>query len=139
MESFCSARLMPSGVSTCRTASPVELSLTPWNLLGRIPADHCRAAIGWFCPPLPLDISTTKPGRSSVIEPRPYSSHEPMLGRPGRIEPVFISVCAGSWLICSVHIERIRHTWSASPPICGNSDENSSPDFPYLLNGSCGP
>ena len=35
------------------TGSPLELSLTPWNRLGRKPADHCRAAIGCIWPPLP--------------------------------------------------------------------------------------
>ena len=35
------------------------------------PTDHCRAAIGWFWPPLPSEVSTTKPGRSSASLPRP--------------------------------------------------------------------
>ena len=40
-------------------------------LLGNNPADHCRAAIGCICPPLPFDTSTTKPGRFSASEPSP--------------------------------------------------------------------
>ena len=35
------------------TGSPTELNFTPWNLLGRNPADHWRAAIGCIWPPLP--------------------------------------------------------------------------------------
>jgi hypothetical protein len=45
---------------------------------------------------LPDDIKTMKPGNSSVAEPSPYSSHDPMLGLPAMIEPVFMNVCAGS-------------------------------------------
>src|SRR5436190_3300448 len=88
------------------TASPTELNRTPWSLLGSTPADHCRAAIGCICPPLPFETSTTKPGRFSVSAPNPYSTHEPTLGRPVWIDPLFMNVCAGSWLICSVHIDR---------------------------------
>ena len=73
------------------TGSPNELIFTPWNLLGRIPADHCRAAIGCMLPPRPVEMSTTKPGRLSDSDPSPYSSHEPKLGRPGRIDPLFIT------------------------------------------------
>ena len=39
-------RLMPGGFVMYRTGSPTELKRTPWNLLGRMPADHWRAAIG---------------------------------------------------------------------------------------------
>ena len=75
-----------------------------------MPADHWRAAIGCICPPLPCDISTTNPGRLSVSAPSPYNTQEPMLGRPVMIEPVFMNVWAGSWLICSVHIERMMQS-----------------------------
>jgi hypothetical protein len=37
-----------------------------------------------------------EPWSSSVSEPSPYSNHEPMLGRPAMIEPVFMNVWAGS-------------------------------------------
>src|SRR5260370_259482 len=87
------------------TALPMEFSFTPWNRLGNRPADHWRAAMGCIWPPLPAESSTTKPGRSSVSAPRPYSAHEPMLGRPAMMEPVFMMVWAGAWLICSVHME----------------------------------
>ena len=62
-----------------------------------------------------------------------------MLGRPARIDPVFMKVCAGSWLICSVHIERITHTSSATLPMCGNRSQISSPLLPNLRKPRCGP
>ena len=40
-----------------------------------------------------------------------------MLGRPVMMEPVFIKVCAGSWLICSVHMERTMQMSSATLPM----------------------
>ena len=44
---------------------------------------------------------------------------EPMLGRPGMIEPVFMNVWAGSWLICSVTIEFTMAMSSAQVAMCG--------------------
>ncbi len=54
-----------------------------------------------------------------------------MLGRPLRIEPEFMKACAGSWLICSVTIERMMQMSSAMPAIWGKRSEISCPDFPY--------
>ena len=62
-----------------------------------------------------------------------------MLGRPVMIEPVFMNVCAGSWLICSVHIERTMQMSSATLPMCGNSSQISCPDLPNFLKPCCGP
>ncbi len=45
--------------------------------------------------PLPVDI-TTKAGRSLVSAPRPYVTHDPMLGRPGCEKPVLKKICAGA-------------------------------------------
>ena len=95
--------------------------------------DHCRAAIGWFCPPRPSDVSTTNPGRSSASLPRPYVTHEPMLGRPAICEPVFMNMWAGSWLIASVVIERMKQMSSMTEPICGNSSQISIPLCAELL------
>src|SRR4030095_14309169 len=103
------------------------------------PADHCREAIGCICPPLPALVSTTKPGRSSASLPRPYVIHEPMLGRPEIVVPVFMNVCAGSWLIASVFIDRITQMSSAMEPKCGNSEQISVPALPNRLNSCCGP
>ena len=57
-----------------------------------------------------------------------------MLGRPLRMEPEFMKACAGSWLICSVTIERMTQMSSAMEPMCGNSSEISVPDCPHFLN-----
>ena len=78
-------------------------------------------------------------GQVLGLAPRPYSTHEPMLGRPVMIEPVFMNVCAGSWLICSVHIERTMQISSAMLPMCGNSSQISCPDLPNCLKPCCGP
>src|SRR5947209_14964652 len=97
-----------------------------------------RPAIGWFCPLRPELVSTTKPGRLSASDPSPYHAHDPMLGRPEMVEPVFMNVWAGSWLIASVTIERTMQISSAIPPRCGKSDENCCPDLPNRSNLLCG-
>ena len=40
-----------------------------------------------------------------------------MLGRPEMVVPVFMKVCAGSWLIASVTIERMMQISSATAPM----------------------
>ena len=95
--------------------------------------------MGWFCPPLPSEVSTTKPGNSSASLPRPYVSHAPMLGRPGMVEPVLKKQCAGSWLIASVVIERMNAMSSATEPMSGNSSQISAPHWPNFLKPHCGP
>src|SRR6516225_10193054 len=139
MEASCRLVSTPCGFLINSTGSPIALNLTPWNLLGRNPEDHWREAMGCICPPLPEEINTMKPGKSSASEPRPYNTHDPMLGRPAMIIPAFITKCAGSWLICSVVIERTIQRSSATLPISGNNSHISRPDFPNLLNLYCGP
>src|SRR5260221_4008407 len=78
------------------TGSRTELKRPPETRLGRPRADHGRAAMGCICPPFPCETRTTKPGRLSASAPSPYSTHDPMLGRPVMIEPLFMKVCAGS-------------------------------------------
>ena len=53
-----------------------------------------------------------------------------MDGRPGMIEPVFMKVWAGSWLICSVTIELMTQISSATEPMWGSWFDNIRPDFP---------
>ena len=53
-----------------------------------------------------------------------------MLGRPLRIDPLFMKAWAGSWLICSVCIERTTAISSAIPAMCGKRSEISWPDWP---------
>src|SRR2546423_11808645 len=110
----------------------------PSNLLGRNPADHCRADTG-CTPERPFEVSTTNPGNSSVSAPNPYRSQEPMLGRPLMLEPEFMKAWAGSWLICSVCIERTMQISSAMPPMFGKSFEISWPDWPQFWNSQNGP
>ena len=85
-----------------------------------------------------MEVNTTKPGRFSLSLPNPYNTHEPMLGRPLMSVPVFINVCAGSWLMASVRIERMMASSSATPPKCGNSSEISYPARPCFLKANCG-
>jgi hypothetical protein len=62
-----------------------------------------------------------------------------MLGRPLMIEPVFMNACAGSWLICSVCMERMMQISSAMPAMCGKISAISCPDCPCLWNSVNGP
>ena len=55
-----------------------------------------------------------------------------MLGRPAICEPVFMNMWAGSWLIASVVIERIRQISSITEPMCGKSSLISVPFLPNL-------
>src|SRR5262249_17891112 len=102
------------------------------------PECHCRAAIGCDWPERPVDVRTTKPGRLSQSLPRPYQTHEPMLGRPEMVVPVFMNVWAGSWLIASVCSERTMQISSAMVLMCGKIELISCPELPHLLNGCCG-
>ena len=61
-----------------------------------------------------------------------------MLGRPAMMEPVFMNMCAVSWLICSLHTDRTRHSSSATLPISGNSSQISMPPLPNRLKPNCG-
>src|SRR5829696_6837652 len=111
----------------------------PANLLGRKPADHWRDAIGCCWPALPVEVSTTNPGRLSHSAPRPYQTHEPMDGRPEIVVPVFMNVWAGSWLMASVTIDRTMQRSSATEPMWGKSSQISWPDLPNFLNAHWGP
>jgi filamentous hemagglutinin family protein len=59
-------------------------------------------------------------------------------GRPWKSLPVLSITSASVWLLCSVCIERTRHSSSATPPMCGKISVISCPDLPYRLNGYCG-
>ncbi len=71
--------------------------------------------------------------------PRPYQTHEPIDGRPLMVVPVFMNVCAGSWLMASVFIDRMTHRSSATSARRGKMVESSIPDLPHFLNSCCGP
>ena len=61
-----------------------------------------------------------------------------MLGRPEMDVPVFMNVWAGSWLICSVCMERMMQMSSAILPMCGRMVLISWPDLPHFWKGNCG-
>ncbi len=48
-------------------------------------------------------------------------------------------MCAGSWLIASVVIERTRQMSSATLPRCGNSSESSIWHWPCFAKPNIGP
>src|SRR5437763_829378 len=77
---------------------------------------------------------TTKPGRFWFSLPRPYSSHEPRLGRENACSPVFICKQAPLWLMLSATIERMTHSSSTHDATCGNSALTSVPHLPCFLN-----
>ena len=87
----CLVRLTPAGFPTYSTASPFERLSTPWNRAGRKPPLHRQAAIGWAWPKRPAELSTTKPGGSSVSAPRPYNHRAWALGAPLIEVPEFMN------------------------------------------------
>ena len=88
---------------------------TPWNWLGRKPLCHCRAAIGCVWPRPAGGGQHDEAGQVVGLGCRGRTStHEPMLGRPEMVVPVFMNVWAGSWLIASVFIERMMQMSSAT-------------------------
>src|SRR5258707_15397704 len=82
---------------------------------------------------------TTNPGRFWLTVPRPYRSHDPMLGRTGWVSPQVIINSDGSWLGKLVCIDRITHRSSAWRAMWGKISLISSPLLPCLanLNGDC--
>ena len=62
-----------------------------------------------------------------------------MLGRPLTDEPVFMNVCAGSWLMASVLHDRTMHRSSATSGRWVNSSFISCPLLPCFLKPHCGP
>ena len=62
-----------------------------------------------------------------------------MAGRPAIIEPVFMNVWAGSWLMASVWSERTMHRSSAHfEASSGQITLIDWPDWPHFWNGCCG-
>ena len=117
----------------------MERNSTPWNRLGSRPECHCRLAIGWRCPNRPVLTITTNPGRFWASVPSPYHSQLPAAGRPEIIEPVFMNVWAGSWLIASVCIERTIAIRSAiRAETSGKIRLISWPLCPVRLKACCG-
>src|SRR5207253_4671776 len=68
------------------------------------------------------------------IVPRPYVSHDPMLGRPGSSAPVRKNVMAGAWLTAPVCIDFTKHRSSEIDAICGRKSLTHAPLLPCRAN-----
>src|SRR6267142_3772798 len=66
--------------------------------------------------------------------PKPYRTHDPMLGRANLVEPVFMKTVATSCAGISVYIERITARSSTNSPSFGNTSLTSMPDLPFFEN-----
>ena len=75
-----------------------------------------------------------KPGRFWFSLPKPYITHEPMLGRVICASPQFMSMSDGSWLGTSACIDRMTHMSSMQVPSWGKISLTSTPDLPIFLN-----
>src|SRR5206468_3263187 len=73
-------------------------------------------------------------GRLSFIEPRPYEAHDPRHGLPVIWLPVCMKLMAGSWLIASVFIERMKQRSSAILATFGSISLIHMPEGPYCAN-----
>ena len=57
-----------------------------------------------------------------------------MLGRPANWAPVWKKVMAGSWLIASVCMVRMKHNSSATLAVWDMISLTQAPDWPFCLN-----
>src|SRR4051812_1070009 len=77
---------------------------------------------------------TTKPGRLSHAEPRPYVTHEPSAGLPLCNRPEFIINRPEPWMGDSAVIECRKAMSSAQPPRCGYKSLIHLPHSPRRVN-----
>src|SRR5438094_5908010 len=82
----------------------------------------------------PASLITTKPGRFWFCDPRPYSAQEPRLGRPARIEPVFIWQTEPTWFSPSAQHDRSTAMSSTHSATFGSQSLTHRPDLPCCLN-----
>src|SRR5215470_14820246 len=75
-----------------------------------------------------------KPGRFRFSVPRPYVTHEPMLGRTNVSLPVCSSSSAPPCREFEPYIELMMQRSSTHLATCGNSSLTQAPDWPYCLN-----
>ena len=54
-----------------------------------------------------------------------------MEGRPENWDPVWMNVMAGSWLIASVYIDRMKQSSSTIPAVWGSSSLTHAPLWPW--------
>src|SRR5579862_663404 len=118
-----------------RIGSPFERNETPACVPGKNPDDQSRAPMACSCSRLlGVATSTTNVGRFLLSEPNPYETHAPRHGRPLTMLPVCISVMAGSWLMASVFMERMKHMSSADLAMLGITSESHMPHLPCCAN-----
>ena len=77
---------------------------------------------------------TTNPGKFLAAAPKPYTIHEPILGRPAICEPVCRKVTAGSWLIASVKMLFTMAILSTILAVCGSNSLTHAPFWPCWAN-----
>src|SRR6185436_17400609 len=65
--------------------------------------------------------------------PSPYEHHAPRLGRPIRIDPVFIRYTDSGCVTLSPWQPRKRQMSSTHSATCGNQSDTSIPDLPCFL------
>src|SRR5215472_8085535 len=75
----------------------------------------------------------TKVGRFRLAEPKPYVTHEPIEGRPARIDPVFIWQTEPTWFKPSAQQERNSVSSSTCSAIFGYQSETHMPLSPYCF------
>ena len=115
----------------------LDRNWTPWNRLG---GNRCATASPRSAG---SDRSargerTTKPGQVLRLRAEPVAEPGSHARPAGDRVPVFMKVCAGSWLICSVCIERTMQISSAMLPMWGRARDLCA-GFPYFSKGCCGP
>src|SRR4051812_15448300 len=120
MMSFCRGADRPLGRVRFRIGSPVLRNGTPWYDVGRKPLPYSGAPPRG---PRGPDCSTTKPGRSFAVLPRPYVAHAPMLGRPAWGLPVLTNSFAGAWLKTLVVTVRTTAISSTILAVYGRTSE----------------
>src|SRR3954447_9367643 len=81
-------------------------------------------------------IITTKAGRLSFWVPRPWVSHDPMLGLPISGVPVLSCKQPPAWAAVSVYSDRMTHRSSANFAVCGNRLLIGSPLVPCFLKSN---
>src|SRR5688572_27680643 len=76
----------------------------------------------------------TNAGMFSFSVPNPYNTHEPILGRARRSEPVFMKIAATSCAGMSVYIERMIARSSTCCAVRAKTSLTSVPALPNLEN-----
>src|SRR5918993_3780722 len=123
--------VMLGGDERLTIGSPLERKGTPWWIVGRNPEPQLTAPPRG---PRGPDWRTTNPGRSFDSDPMPYVTHDPMLGRPNWLEPVFMNSLAGAWLKTSVATVFTIAMSSTIFAWCGNSSDTHAPCLPCRSN-----